>query len=118
VRVSAELGVEAGVGAEREVVGHDRHRAAEEAEGRGGHAVKLDRDQAGHASADGFGEQVERVGVAQLWLPAGMLGAGDVFALGLAKGVTLASGEGCGHRPLANVHQGRTIDHGFARVRR
>ena len=34
VRVAAELGVDAGVGAEREIVGHDGHGSAEEAEGR------------------------------------------------------------------------------------
>jgi hypothetical protein len=41
---------------------------------------------------------VERVGLAEFALPAGMLGAAHVLALGLAEGVTLAGGEWDGHR--------------------
>ncbi len=98
VGVAAELGVDAGVGAEREVVRHDGHGSAEEAEGRGGHAVVLDLDQCGDASAHGVGDQPQGVGAAQLRLPAGLAGAAHVLALLLAKGVTLAEGERSGHR--------------------
>jgi len=97
VGVAAKLGVDAGVEAEREIVGHHRHGAAEEAEGRGGHVVVLEGDERGDASAHGRGEQSERVGVADVGLPAGVLGAAHVLALGLAEGQALAGGEGDGH---------------------
>ena len=42
--------------------------------------------------------RLQRVGAAQVRLPAGVAGAAHVLALLLAKGVTLAEGERSGHR--------------------
>ena len=97
VGVAAELGEDAGVGAEGEIAGHDRDGSAEEAEGRGGHAVVLDGDQLGDAAAHGLGEQGERVGAAEIGLPAGVVGAAHELALLLAEGNAFAGGERSGH---------------------
>ena len=98
MRVAAELGVDAGVGAKGEIAGHDGHRSAKESEGRGGHAVVLDGDERGNAAAHGRGEEMEWVGAAEFGLPARVIGAAHVFALGLAEGEAFAGGEGGGHR--------------------
>ena len=45
VGVAADLVDDAGVGQEREVRGHDGHGATEESEGRGKHALVLERDE-------------------------------------------------------------------------
>ncbi len=97
MRIAAELGEDAGVGAEREIAGHDGNRAAEEAEGRGGHAVVLDGDERGDATAHGFGDEMERVGEAEFRLPDGQLGARRVLALDLAESDAFAEGEGNTH---------------------
>ena len=90
VRVAAELGVDAGVGAEREVVGHHGDGSAEEAEGRHGHAIGLDADKRGDTAAHGLGKQLQGVGAAEFWLPSGVAGAGHLAAMRLAKGETFA----------------------------
>jgi hypothetical protein len=41
---------------------------------------------------------MERVGAAELGLPACLIGSAHVFALGLAEGDAFAEGEGFGHR--------------------
>ena len=97
VGVTAELGVDARVGPERQVGGHDRRSSAEEAEGRGGHAVVLDGDEGGNTAAHGVGEELERVGGAGFRPPCGEIDAAGVLALGLAEGQALAGCEGDGH---------------------
>jgi hypothetical protein len=100
VRVAAKLGVDAGVGAEREIAGHDGHRAAKESEGRCGHAIVFNGDKLWDAAAHGIVEKMKRIGAAEFGLPDGKLGAGRMFALGLAAGDALAEGEWDGHRFL------------------
>jgi hypothetical protein len=56
VGVAAELGEDAGVGAEREIVGHDRDGSAEEAEGRAAMRSYLMGDERGDAAAHGVGD--------------------------------------------------------------
>ncbi len=90
VGVAAELGMDAGVGAEREVVRHHGNRAAEVSEGRKRHAIGLDADEGGDATAHGLGEQLQGVGAAEFWLPSGVAGAGHLAAMRLAKGEAFA----------------------------
>jgi len=90
VRVAAELCVDPGVGPKREVVGHNGNRAAEEAEGRHGHAFVLDGDERGYAAAHRGGDKSKRVLAAVPRLPAGEFGAAHVFTLRLAEGEALA----------------------------
>ena len=55
--VAAELADDAGGGEDREIGGHDRDRAPEIAEGRGGHELILELDEGGKAAAHGVREQ-------------------------------------------------------------
>ena len=96
VGVAAELGDQAGVGMSGEVGCHDGHRAAEEAEGAGGHPLALDGDQRGQAAALGFSQQSERVRGARGGGKGGVSAAGELFARGDAKGAAGGVVEWCG----------------------
>ena len=98
VGVAAELGKQSGVGAERE-----RSEAmmgtAPRKKPKGDAAMRsyLMEARSGDAAADGVGEELERVGGAGAGLPAGVVGAAHVLAVGLAEGEALAEGQGDGH---------------------
>ena len=94
VGVAAELGEDAGVGAEREVAGHDGNGAAKEAEGRAAMRSYLMATSAGTRPRMEAASRSSGAACASFGLPAGMLGAAHMFALGLAQGEALARGRG------------------------
>ena len=69
VRVAAELGVQPGARAGREVGGHQVRGAAVEGERRDEHAAVADRHELGHAGLRLLLEQLDRVGAVQGRLP-------------------------------------------------
>ena len=94
MRVAAELGDEVGVGLKREIVGHDGHGAAKEAEGRGGHELMAEIEQARHAAVHGAAEQAHGIVAAELGIPGAMLRAGKLFAAALAGAAAIGWREG------------------------
>ncbi len=94
--VAAELGEDAGVGNEREIVRHDRDGTAKEAEGRGGHALVLEGDEFGQAALDRFGEQLFGQALAQGGVPLREGVARTGGALPCPDGAKLVGGLGMG----------------------
>ncbi len=100
VGVAAELGDDAGIGLEGEVIGHDRHGSAKEAEGRGGHEPVAEIEQARKTAVHGTAEQIQRIVTAELRIPVAMLRAGELFAAALAGGAAIGRRESGGHRVM------------------
>jgi hypothetical protein len=80
VGVAAELRDDAGVGQGGQIRGHHRHRAAEVAEGRGGHQVILQLDERREAAVHGAGKKIERGGLARFGVKCVVLLAADLLA--------------------------------------
>ena len=89
VGIAADLRDDAGVGQRSEVSGHDRHSAAEEAEGRSEHAFVLQRDQRRDASAHGARDGGHRRNAAGRRAPVRVLLSAELFPARLAQRVPL-----------------------------
>jgi hypothetical protein len=64
----------------REICGHDRHRATEEAKRRCGHALILDRYESLNTPAHGFSEDGERISRAGVELEISVRTARELLA--------------------------------------
>ena len=69
VGIAAELGNDAGMRQEREVVCHDRNSATEEAERGCGHQLEAKREEALQATLHGAAKQIQSVVMAEVMLP-------------------------------------------------
>jgi hypothetical protein len=104
VGVAAELGGDAGVGMAGEIGGHDGDGAAEEAEGAGGHALILNRNEAGNAAAHGGAKEFEGIVGAGVELEAGVCAACELLARTEAEGLAIGVREwGGGYRHKIKV---------------
>ena len=93
MRIAAQLRDQASVGMTGKVGRHDRHRAAEEAEGRRCHALILNRDKPRQAPAHGVGENRERIGRAGVELEVGVRTARNLLAGMTPKRLSLGMGK-------------------------